>query len=155
MLAAIQHHSTGARAGGGGGGGGGDGGGSSGGGGGGETAVPLGSSRFSISTTTAGSASMSTRAPEGPPMHSRSLDNSASDPNYIWQTVDDIRKFAEVLLHLKEAFNFAGLQRSCVGNPAGVLLGICAAMLGVSRQDMLGVSRQDGSSSEVGPWNLG
>ncbi|XP_061877714.1 rho GTPase-activating protein 29-like isoform X2 [Entelurus aequoreus] len=117
MLAAIQHHSTGARAGGGsgGGGGGGDGGGSSGGGGGGETTVPLGSSRFSISTTTAGSASMSTRAPEGPPMHSRSLDNSASDPNYIWQTVDDIRKFAEVLLHLKEAFNFAehpdGLQQ--------------------------------------------
>ncbi|XP_072769548.1 rho GTPase-activating protein 29-like isoform X2 [Nerophis lumbriciformis] len=116
MLAAIQHHSTGARAGsGGGGGGGGDGGGSSGDGDGGGATVPLGSSHFLISTTTAASASMLTRAPEGPPMHPLSLDNPASDPNYILQTVGDIRKFAEVLLHLKEAFNFAehpgGLQQ--------------------------------------------
>ncbi|XP_061778322.1 rho GTPase-activating protein 29 isoform X3 [Nerophis ophidion] len=87
MLAAIQHHSTG--------GGGGDGGGSSGGGGGGGGG------------TTAESASMLRRASEGPPMHSLSLDNPAPDPNYILQTVVDIRKFAEVLLHLKEAFNIA------------------------------------------------
>ncbi|MCJ8729016.1 hypothetical protein PDJAM_G00011560, partial [Pangasius djambal] len=36
---------------------------------------------------------------------SDSLSSISSDPEYIMQLVSDVRKFADVLLHLKEAFN--------------------------------------------------
>ncbi|XP_060778680.1 rho GTPase-activating protein 29 isoform X2 [Neoarius graeffei] len=38
-------------------------------------------------------------------MKSDSLSSISSDPEYIMQLVSDVRKFADVLLHLKEAFN--------------------------------------------------
>ncbi|KAG7336422.1 hypothetical protein KOW79_001115 [Hemibagrus wyckioides] len=50
--------------------------------------------------------------PPGPGSGSRagsiksdSLSSISSDPEYIMQLVSDVRKFADVLLHLKEAFN--------------------------------------------------
>lgn len=39
---------------------------------------------------------------------SDSLSSISSDPEYIMQLVSDVRKFADVLLHLKEAFNSKG-----------------------------------------------
>lgn len=39
---------------------------------------------------------------------SDSPDMPASDPNYIMQLVSDVRKFADVLLQLKEVFNSKG-----------------------------------------------
>lgn len=36
-------------------------------------------------------------------------DIPASDPNYIMQLVSDVRKFADVLLQLKEVFNSKGI----------------------------------------------
>lgn len=39
---------------------------------------------------------------------SSSLSGVSSDPEYIMQLVSDVRKFADVLLHLKEAFNSKG-----------------------------------------------
>lgn len=41
-------------------------------------------------------------------MKSDSLSSISSDPEYIMQLVSDVRKFADVLLHLKEAFNSKG-----------------------------------------------
>lgn len=37
-------------------------------------------------------------------------DIPASDPNYIMQLVSDVRKFADVLLQLKEVFNSKGIS---------------------------------------------
>ena len=34
----------------------------------------------------------------------------ASDPHYIMQLVSDVRKFADVLLQLKEVFNSKGME---------------------------------------------
>lgn len=39
---------------------------------------------------------------------SDTLSSTSSDPEYIMQLVSDVRKFADVLLHLKEAFNSKG-----------------------------------------------
>lgn len=37
------------------------------------------------------------------------MDNMmGADPDYIMQLVNDVRRFADVLLHLKEAFNTKG-----------------------------------------------
>uniref|UniRef100_I3JB96 Rho GTPase-activating protein 29 n=1 Tax=Oreochromis niloticus TaxID=8128 RepID=I3JB96_ORENI len=73
-----------------------------GGGGGGGTKLSLGISRLS-------SSSMSSAGPaRASKSGSVSLDNPdvlASDPNYIMQLVSDVRKFADVLLQLKEVFN--------------------------------------------------
>lgn len=41
-------------------------------------------------------------------VRSDSLSSISSDPEYIMQLVSDVRKFADVLLHLKEAFNSKG-----------------------------------------------
>nr|XP_046227801.1 rho GTPase-activating protein 29 isoform X3 [Scatophagus argus] len=87
MLAAMLRQSS----------GGGSGGGGSGGGG---AKPPLGIARFSSSSQSpAGrltkSGSVSSDGPEVP----------ASDPNYIMQLVSDVRKFADVLVQLKEVFN--------------------------------------------------
>lgn len=40
---------------------------------------------------------------------SDSPDVPISDPNYIMQLVSDVRKFADVLLQLKEVFNSKGM----------------------------------------------
>ncbi|XP_054620924.1 rho GTPase-activating protein 29 isoform X2 [Dunckerocampus dactyliophorus] len=81
-------------------------------GGGGGTKPPLGMSRFSGSSSSLSSASTATvssstvgRVSKGPPLHSTSLESLASDPNYIMQTVSDIRMFADVLLRFKEVFS--------------------------------------------------
>lgn len=87
-------------------------GGGSGGGGGGGTKLSLGISRLS-------SSSMSSAGPaRASKSGSVSLDNPdvlASDPNYIMQLVSDVRKFADVLLQLKEVFNSKGMleTREC------------------------------------------
>nr|XP_057916451.1 rho GTPase-activating protein 29 isoform X2 [Doryrhamphus excisus] len=106
MLAAMLRHSTGGGSSTGSGGGAG-----AAGGGGGGTKPPLGMTRMSGSSSSLSSANTATvgssllgRVSKGPPMHSTSLESLASDPNYIMQTVGDIRKFAEVLLRFKEVF---------------------------------------------------
>uniref|UniRef100_A0A4W6G0H7 Rho GTPase-activating protein 29 n=1 Tax=Lates calcarifer TaxID=8187 RepID=A0A4W6G0H7_LATCA len=80
------------------------GGGSGGGGGGsgGGTKLSLGISRLSSSSL--GSASPARISKSGS-ASSDSPDIPASDPNYIMQLVSDVRKFADVLLQLKEVFN--------------------------------------------------
>ncbi|XP_035855349.1 rho GTPase-activating protein 29 isoform X2 [Sander lucioperca] len=102
MLAAMLRQSSG-------GGSGGGGGGSSSGGGGG-TKFSLGISRLSSSSL--GSASPSSAGPWVPGRVSKSglgssdsPDIPVSDPVYIMQLVSDVRKFADVLLQLKEVFN--------------------------------------------------
>ncbi|CAJ1081869.1 rho GTPase-activating protein 29 isoform X1 [Xyrichtys novacula] len=97
MLAAMLRQSSG-------GGSGGGGSGSSG------TKLPLGITRLSSTGSSPGS-----QAGVGPwglgrptksnSMSSDSPDVPASDPNYIMQLVSDVRKFADVLLQLKEVFN--------------------------------------------------
>ncbi|XP_065804973.1 rho GTPase-activating protein 29 isoform X2 [Labrus bergylta] len=74
------------------------------------TKLPLGISK--LSSTGSGSASPSSVGPWGPGRFSKSIsvssdspDVAASDPNYIMQLVSDVRKFADVLLQLKEVFN--------------------------------------------------
>ncbi|XP_030254518.1 rho GTPase-activating protein 29 isoform X2 [Sparus aurata] len=98
MLAAMLRQST----------GGGSGGGGTGSGGG--TKLPLGISRLSSSSL--GSASPASagswvpgRVSKSGSVSSDSPDLPASDPNYIMQLVSDVRKFADVLLQLKEVFN--------------------------------------------------
>uniref|UniRef100_A0A671UED8 Rho GTPase-activating protein 29 n=1 Tax=Sparus aurata TaxID=8175 RepID=A0A671UED8_SPAAU len=88
--------------------GGGSGGGGTGSGGG--TKLPLGISRLSSSSL--GSASPASagswvpgRVSKSGSVSSDSPDLPASDPNYIMQLVSDVRKFADVLLQLKEVFN--------------------------------------------------
>lgn len=80
--------------------------GGSGGGSGGGTKLPLGISRFSSSSLgSAGPASTSRVSKSG----SVSSDTPASDPNYIMQLVSDVRKFADVLVQLKEVFVSKGI----------------------------------------------
>lgn len=43
-------------------------------------------------------------------------DIPASDPNYIMQLVSDVRKFADVLLQLKEVFNSKGILLKAFGD---------------------------------------
>lgn len=107
MLAAMLRQSTA--------GGSGGGGGSSGsGGGGGGIKLPAGISRLSSSSVgSAGPASMGHWGPgrvsKSGSVSSDSSDIPASDPNYIMQLVSDVRKFADVLLQLKEVFNSKGI----------------------------------------------
>ncbi|XP_076617791.1 rho GTPase-activating protein 29 isoform X2 [Chaetodon auriga] len=98
MLAAMLRQSTGGGSGGGGG------------GGGGGTKLPLSISRLSSSSLgSAGPASVSpgvpSRVSKSGSVSSDSPDVPASDPHYIMQLVSDVRKFADVLLQLKEVFN--------------------------------------------------
>ncbi|KAM9333416.1 rho GTPase-activating protein 29 isoform 2-T2 [Pholidichthys leucotaenia] len=92
MLAAMLRQSS----------GGGSGGGGGGGGGGSGAKMSLGMSRLSSSSLNSAApprvvknGSVSSDNPDGPP----------SDPHYIMQLVSDVRKFADVLLQLKEVFN--------------------------------------------------
>lgn len=82
----------------------GSGGGSGGGGGSGSgSKLSLGIPRLSSSNVgSAGPPSVSKRS-------SVSSDTPISDPNYIMQLVSDVRKFADVLLQLKEVFNSKGM----------------------------------------------
>ena len=83
--------------------------------GGGGTKLPLGISRLSGSSfgswvpgRDSKTCSVSTEGSDVP----------ASDPNYIMQLVSDVRKFADVLLQLKDIFNSKGmlLTGKCVLN---------------------------------------
>lgn len=105
MLASMLRQSSG-------GGSGGAGGGSGGGGSGAK--LSLGISRLSGSSL--GSASPTSVGPWVPgrvsksgSVSSDSPDIPASDPIYIMQLVSDVRKFADVLLQLKEVFNSKGM----------------------------------------------
>uniref|UniRef100_A0A672GJU9 Rho GTPase-activating protein 29 n=1 Tax=Salarias fasciatus TaxID=181472 RepID=A0A672GJU9_SALFA len=91
MLAAMLRQSTG--------GGSGSGGGGSSSSGGGGPKLSLGISR--LSNPSLGPAKISKSSSLSPD----SPDATASDPNYIMQLVSDVRKFADVLLQLKEVFN--------------------------------------------------
>uniref|UniRef100_G3NB98 Rho GTPase-activating protein 29 n=1 Tax=Gasterosteus aculeatus aculeatus TaxID=481459 RepID=G3NB98_GASAC len=97
MLAAMLRQSSGGGSGGGGGGGGGGNNDNNGSGGG--TKLPLGSRLSNSSSRSSG--------PAGAKVGSGSSDGTdapASDPIYIMQLVSDVRKFADVLLQLKEVF---------------------------------------------------
>ncbi|XP_068438042.1 rho GTPase-activating protein 29 isoform X2 [Clinocottus analis] len=124
MLAAMLRQSSG----GGSGGGGGSSGGSSGG-----AKLSLGMSRLSNS-------SLGSAGPRGPGRVSRdgslspdSPDAPASDPVYIMQLVSDVRKFADVLLQLKEVFNSKEHQ-DCLHQAAherlGELLRVLKSIIG-------------------------
>lgn len=113
MLAAMLRQSTAAGSGGGSSSGGGGGGGGSSSGGANGTKLPAGISIFSSSSVgSVGSASMghwvSGRVSKSSSVSSDSSDIPTSDPNYIMQLVSDVRKFADVLLQLKEVFNSKG-----------------------------------------------
>lgn len=91
---------------------------SGGGGGGGSSGSgakpPLGMSRLSNSSlgssgSTSGGPWMLGRSQKSSSVSSDSSDVPAADPNYIMQLVSDVRKFAEVLLQLKEVFNSKGM----------------------------------------------
>ncbi|MED6241829.1 hypothetical protein ATANTOWER_028160 [Ataeniobius toweri] len=93
MLAAMLRQSTG------GGGSGGSGGGSRGVGG---NKLTLGIPRLSSSSLGSGGPS---RLIKSNSVSSDNQDVAPADPNYIMQLVSDVRKFADVLLQLKEVFN--------------------------------------------------
>lgn len=83
------------------------GGGSGGGGGGGSgPKLSLGISRLSSSSLGSTGPNRVSKSGSG---NSDSPDIPASDPNYIMQLVSDVRKFADVLLQLKEVFNSKGM----------------------------------------------
>lgn len=110
----MLRQSTGGGSGGGGGGGGSGSSSSSSSGGG--TKLSLGISRLSGSgLSLAGPAGVGPwvpgRASKSGSVSSDSPDIPASDPNYIMQLVSDVRKFADVLLQLKEVFNSKGMFR--------------------------------------------
>uniref|UniRef100_A0A8C7X3X5 Rho GTPase-activating protein 29 n=1 Tax=Oryzias sinensis TaxID=183150 RepID=A0A8C7X3X5_9TELE len=85
------------------------GGGSGGGVGGGSGGSGVGGAKLSLGITRLSSSSLgsgsSSRLIKSGSDSSDSPDVSISDPNYIMQLVSDVRKFADVLLQLKEVFN--------------------------------------------------
>lgn len=99
MLAAMLRQSSG--------GGAGSGGGSGGVGG---SKLSLGISRLSSSSL--GSGGSSSRLTKTNSVSSDNQDAAPSDPHYIMQLVSDVRKFADVLLQLKEVFNSKGMLGS-------------------------------------------
>ncbi len=48
---------------------------------------------------------------------SDSMDMAGADPDYIMQLVNEVRRFADGLLHLKEAFNTKGKSETAQGWP--------------------------------------
>lgn len=95
MLAAMLRQSS----------GGGSGGGSNAGGA--ATKLPLGISRLSSSNFGNWVPGRDSRSGS---VSAEGSDVPASDPNYIMQLVSDVRKFADVLLQLKDVFNSKGMQ---------------------------------------------
>ncbi|XP_008302903.1 rho GTPase-activating protein 29 isoform X1 [Stegastes partitus] len=119
MLAAMLRQSA----------GGGSGGGGGGGGGGSGTKLSLGISRLSSSSL--GSAGSSRNSKSGL-VSSDNPDVPTSDPNYIMQLVSDVRKFADVLLQLKEVFNSKDHQdclHQAVHERLGELLRVLKAII--------------------------
>uniref|UniRef100_A0A3B4ZUM2 Rho GTPase-activating protein 29 n=1 Tax=Stegastes partitus TaxID=144197 RepID=A0A3B4ZUM2_9TELE len=109
--------------------GGGSGGGGGGGGGGSGTKLSLGISRLSSSSL--GSAGSSRNSKSGL-VSSDNPDVPTSDPNYIMQLVSDVRKFADVLLQLKEVFNSKDHQdclHQAVHERLGELLRVLKAII--------------------------
>lgn len=104
MLAAMLRQSTGGGSGGGGG-----------------TKSALGISRLSSSSSGSGPLSAGSWVPgrgsKSGSVGSDGLDVPASDPDYIMQLVGDVRKFADVLLQLKEVFNSKGAFGEGPGGP--------------------------------------
>ncbi|KAG7216736.1 hypothetical protein INR49_021119 [Caranx melampygus] len=90
------------------------GGGSGGGGGGSGHKLSLGISRLSSSSL---GSSGPARLSKSGSVNSDSPDIPASDPHYIMQLVSDVRKFADVLLQLKEVFNSKALAARSVNQP--------------------------------------
>ncbi|XP_027860625.1 rho GTPase-activating protein 29 isoform X2 [Xiphophorus couchianus] len=120
MLAAMLRQSSG------GGGSGGSGGGSGGVGG---NKLTLGISRLSSSSMGSGSPS---RLAKNNSVSSDNQDAAPADPNYIMQLVSDVRKFADVLLQLKEVFNSKEHQDSlhqAVHERLGELLRVLKAII--------------------------
>lgn len=76
------------------------------GGGSGGTKLPLGISRLSSSSFGSWVPSRDSRSCS---VSTEDSDVPASDPNYIMQLVSDVRRFADVLLQLKEVFNSKGI----------------------------------------------
>lgn len=82
------------------------------------TKLSLGISRLSSSSLgSSGSGNagpwVSGRGNKSVSVGSDSPDAPASDPHYIMQLVSDVRKFADVLLQLKEVFNSKGMGCHC------------------------------------------
>lgn len=78
------------------------------------TKLSLGISRLSSSSL---GSSGSARVTKSGSVSSDNPDVPASDPHYIMQLVSDVRKFADVLLQLKEVFNSKGtLEKECRRN---------------------------------------
>lgn len=71
--------------------------------------LTLGISRLSSSSMGSGSPS---RLAKNNSVSSDNQDAAPADPNYIMQLVSDVRKFADVLLQLKEVFNSKGVLGS-------------------------------------------
>ncbi|MEQ2283532.1 Rho GTPase-activating protein 29 [Ameca splendens] len=120
MLAAMLRQSTG------GGGSGGSGGGSRGVGG---NKLTLGIPRLSSSSLGSGGPS---RLIKSNSVSSDNQDVAPADPNYIMQLVSDVRKFADVLLQLKEVFNSKGHQdclHQAVHERLGELLRVLKAII--------------------------
>ncbi len=53
---------------------------------------------------------------------SDSMDMAGADPDYIMQLVNEVRRFADGLLHLKEAFNTKGKSETAQGWRKSLLL---------------------------------
>uniref|UniRef100_A0A673IB89 Rho GTPase-activating protein 29 n=1 Tax=Sinocyclocheilus rhinocerous TaxID=307959 RepID=A0A673IB89_9TELE len=60
---------------------------------------------------------------------SDSMDMAGADPDYIMQLVNDVRRFADVLLHLKEAFNTKGKSETVVHERLGELLRVLKSVI--------------------------
>lgn len=73
---------------------------------GGGTKLPLGISRLSSSSFGSWVPGRDSKSGSG---STDGSDIPASDPNYIMQLVGDVRKFADVILQLKEVFNSKGI----------------------------------------------
>uniref|UniRef100_A0A3P9NWK9 Rho GTPase-activating protein 29 n=1 Tax=Poecilia reticulata TaxID=8081 RepID=A0A3P9NWK9_POERE len=110
-------------------GGGGSGGSGGGSGGVGGNKLTLGISRLSSSSLGSGSPS---RLAKNNSVTSDNQDAAPADPNYIMQLVSDVRKFADVLLQLKEVFNSKEHQDSlhqAVHERLGELLRVLKAII--------------------------
>ncbi|KAK1884750.1 Rho GTPase-activating protein 29 [Dissostichus eleginoides] len=140
MLAAMLRQSSG------GGGSGGGGGSSSSSSGGGGPKISLGISRLSSSSL--GSAGPTTVGPSGPGRASKSgsvspesPDIPSSDPMYIMQLVSDVRKFADVLLQLKEVFN-SNEHQDCLHHAAHEPGTVIATVKGVNFKEVNDENKQ-------------
>ncbi|XP_072535365.1 rho GTPase-activating protein 29 isoform X2 [Salminus brasiliensis] len=99
--------------------------------------LPLGSGSGSGSRSGSGSWALGRPAKSGSlssiSSGSDSQDTAGADPDYIMQLVSDVRRFADVLLHLKEAFNCKEHQdclHQVVHERLGELLRVLKSVIG-------------------------